>query len=1206
MSESSGECVKVVVRCRPMNGKEKGLGCQKIVKVDKRALSITLMKPKPRSAENEKESSAPLEEPKTFSYDNVYDDDSFQKDVYAETAFPLVKSVMEGYNGTIFAYGQTGCGKTFTMEGVKESVELAGIIPRTFGQIFDAIGQKDPNSSIQYLVAVSYIEIYNEEVRDLLSSNPKSKMEIKEDPDKGVFIKGLSQPEVTSVEQIMTLMTNGNKNRSVGATAMNADSSRSHSIFTVKIETSEPSDTSDGEQHIKAGKLNLVDLAGSERQSKTQATGDRLKEAQKINLSLSALGNVISALVVASQKGKGDVHIPYRDSKLTRLLQDSLGGNTKTIMIAAISPADYNYDETLSTLRYANRAKNIKNKPKINEDPKDALLREFQEEIKRLKALLEGKIQAGELDPAAASRTAQAPGGARKKKKPAAAALTDGHTAVEEDDDFDSDEEEEDDGAEDPNDPNAIDGETVEERKARRRAERRARKLADLALSPDERRRAAEVRSEIEEEAKRLAEEKERHAQMSRLLEEQMRVERAERERVERERQELEERMKQLQAQTDEKSALEQELSRRAAELEQERKMREEAANELQKRMSEEKAEHEVREKELAQELSQRLEEEKQRAAELAERMQTLEAQSTAQKEALKIKLKKLQKKMISGGQKMDEEKAKQEEALRKAAEEALKAREKEAREREEKMRVEEEKLLLEESYASVKDEVIGKTKKLKKLRKKFIAAQQELNDQADEFEREREDYLQRLRDMSKESKLYATICNFFLTKYDLDKIVSNAVYHEHKEQWQLPQINLPVFFPSVRVLPKNNPNGGGGGGGGGNALNGLNGHLNGSGNNSGNGGVGSGKVGSGGGKDAADAGWKKSHISAMGLQDMYASAKQQSGASTASGGGRAPTAAGGRPSVMAAGSGASASAAAAAAAAATRAPMDVNELNNLPKRPAFEPAKATEEKTNTASRDVVAVLEENRVSRANFAPSPTVIPAGAGAGASSGGAGAVEDAAAALPRKPAFSPTHIEATASAAGGASAGGLDALLKAEQTVAKRPAFSVDTGASEAAAGGGPQTVLPAELPVARPSFAPAPAHVAGAALASPVGGASVAAADPLATSHDLVLKKNFQPAVLSPTGGAGGGAPSAAIDAILNAPVARPSFAPAPAFPASSPTGSNAAAILAAAPAPRPSFAPALAAPPAAGGTIAHDPLAAAPPPRPSFAPAKIA
>jgi kinesin family protein 3/17 len=175
----------------------------------------------------------------------------------------------------------------------------------------------------------------------------------------------------------------GNDNRVVGATAMNATSSRSHSIFTIYVETSETDPGDPEATRIKAGKLNLVDLAGSERQSKTKAEGQRLKEATKINLSLSALGNVISALV----DGKTG-HIPYRDSKLTRLLQDSLGGNTKTCMIAALSPSDNNYEETLSTLRYATRAKAIKNKPVVNQDPKDALLKEYEEEIKKLKEML--------------------------------------------------------------------------------------------------------------------------------------------------------------------------------------------------------------------------------------------------------------------------------------------------------------------------------------------------------------------------------------------------------------------------------------------------------------------------------------------------------------------------------------------------------------------------------------------------------------------------------------------------------------------------------------------------------------------------------------------------------------------------------------------------------------------------------------------------
>lgn len=220
-----------------------------------------------------------------------------------------------------------------------------------------------------------------QDIRDLLSKDPTNKLELKEHPDTGVYVKDLTTSVVRSPAEIDMVLQAGKRNRVTGSTLMNQTSSRSHAIFCVTIETSEMGN--DGKAHIRAGRLNMVDLAGSERQSKTGATGDRLKEAIKINQSLTALGGVISALV----DGKS-THIPYRDSKLTRLLQDSLGGNAKTVMIANCGPADYNYDETLSTLRYASHAKAIKNKPKINEDPKDAMLREFQEEISRLRQRL--------------------------------------------------------------------------------------------------------------------------------------------------------------------------------------------------------------------------------------------------------------------------------------------------------------------------------------------------------------------------------------------------------------------------------------------------------------------------------------------------------------------------------------------------------------------------------------------------------------------------------------------------------------------------------------------------------------------------------------------------------------------------------------------------------------------------------------------------
>ncbi|XP_013380347.1 kinesin-II 95 kDa subunit [Lingula anatina] len=382
MSKSKGsskgaECVKVVIRCRPLNSKEKEQGHQRIVEMDVKGGVVEVKSPKPG------------ELPKKFTFDSVYDWDSKQCDLYDETFRDLVESVLNGFNGTIFAYGQTGTGKTFTMQGVKTDPDLRGVIPNSFEHIYQHIARAQNQ---QYLVRASYIEIYQEEIRDLLNKDQNKKFELKESPDTGVYVKGVTACVAKSIKELERAMDTGNANRAVGATNMNEHSSRSHAIMVVTIECSE--DTNDGENHIRVGKLNMVDLAGSERQTKTGATGDRLKEATKINLSLSALGNVISALV----DGKSS-HIPYRDSKLTRLLQDSLGGNAKTVMVANIGPASYNYDETITTLRYANRAKNIKNKPKINEDPKDALLREFQEKINRLKEQLQSK------------------GGPRKKRK---------------------------------------------------------------------------------------------------------------------------------------------------------------------------------------------------------------------------------------------------------------------------------------------------------------------------------------------------------------------------------------------------------------------------------------------------------------------------------------------------------------------------------------------------------------------------------------------------------------------------------------------------------------------------------------------------------------------------------------------------------------------------------------------------------------------
>ncbi|XP_037298933.1 kinesin-like protein KIF3A [Manduca sexta] len=364
------ENVRVVVRVRPMDQREKIDGAYSCVSVDPINSTVAVSRT----------NVTPVEPPRIYAYDAVFDSNTTQMDIYVQTASPIVEQVLKGYNGTIFAYGQTGTGKTYTMAGSNSAPELRGIIPNSFAHIFSHIAKAKDDE--KFLVCVTYLEIYNEEVRDLLGNNPHQSLEVKERPDIGVFVKDLTGYVVHNADELEKIMAVGNKNRHIGATAMNTESSRSHAIFSITVESSKRG--ADNKTHVKMGKLHLVDLAGSERQSKTQATGTRLKEATKINQSLSVLGNVISALV----DGKS-THIPYRNSKLTRLLQDSLGGNSKTVMIATIGPADTNYVETISTLRYANRAKNIENKTHVNSEPGDALLTRFQQEIDQLKKQLE-------------------------------------------------------------------------------------------------------------------------------------------------------------------------------------------------------------------------------------------------------------------------------------------------------------------------------------------------------------------------------------------------------------------------------------------------------------------------------------------------------------------------------------------------------------------------------------------------------------------------------------------------------------------------------------------------------------------------------------------------------------------------------------------------------------------------------------------------
>ncbi|KAI3384564.1 hypothetical protein SNEBB_003630 [Seison nebaliae] len=379
MPDSKNDNVRVVVRCRPMNKMESEKHYPEVVSVDENR-NVIMVQQNANGESNHK----------TFTFDNTFGPQSQQLSIYNLVARPIVVDTVNGYNGTIFAYGQTGTGKTFTMEGDRSKPELRGIIPNSFVHLFKEI--EAANETEKFLVRVSYFEIYNEEIRDLFTKNTKA-LEIKESPDKGVYVKDLMEKTAEHVKGLEDVMQEGNKNRSVGRTNMNETSSRSHAIFGIKVERGK---YSSGElQANRIGRLYLVDLAGSERQTKTGATGTRLTEATKINLSLSNLGNVISALV----DGKSS-HIPYRNSKLTRILQDALGGNSKTVMCANVGPASFNLDETMSTLRYAHRAKSIQNHAQINEDPKDALLRKYQDEIKELQnqlAAAGGDIGSGDV-----------------------------------------------------------------------------------------------------------------------------------------------------------------------------------------------------------------------------------------------------------------------------------------------------------------------------------------------------------------------------------------------------------------------------------------------------------------------------------------------------------------------------------------------------------------------------------------------------------------------------------------------------------------------------------------------------------------------------------------------------------------------------------------------------------------------------------------
>ncbi|NXD42468.1 KIF1B protein, partial [Copsychus sechellarum] len=376
----SGASVKVAVRVRPFNSRETSKESKCIIQMQGNSTSI--INPK-----------NPKEAPKSFSFDYSYwshtspEDPCFasQSRVYNDIGKEMLLHAFEGYNVCIFAYGQTGAGKSYTMMGKQEESQ-AGIIPQLCEELFEKINDNS-NEEMSYSVEVSYMEIYCERVRDLLNPKNKGNLRVREHPLLGPYVEDLSKLAVTSYTDIADLMDAGNKARTVAATNMNETSSRSHAVFTI-VFTQKKHDTETDLCTEKVSKISLVDLAGSERADSTGAKGTRLKEGANINKSLTTLGKVISALAEVSKKKKKTDFIPYRDSVLTWLLRENLGGNSRTAMVAALSPADINYDETLSTLRYADRAKQIKCNAVINEDPNAKLVRELKEEVTRLKDLL--------------------------------------------------------------------------------------------------------------------------------------------------------------------------------------------------------------------------------------------------------------------------------------------------------------------------------------------------------------------------------------------------------------------------------------------------------------------------------------------------------------------------------------------------------------------------------------------------------------------------------------------------------------------------------------------------------------------------------------------------------------------------------------------------------------------------------------------------
>ena len=395
MKNENYDNLRVAIRVRPPLNREteEGIPFRSIAIVSEDHKSISLAEYLGSEFSELERQRQWIEEPNLFqlhrfTFDSIFDMDSLQEDVYNITAKQAVQSVLEGYNSTIFCYGQTGTGKTYTMEGFtyESNNPNRGVIQRTIQDIFNYI-ETTSNENTKFIIRASFLQIYNENISDLLKPDKKN-LQIREDKKKGIYVDLLSEWAVRTPLDLFALLKRGGNLRATSATYMNDVSSRSHAVFVITVEQMTTELNEGNKTQIKVGKLNLVDLAGSERIRITGTTGQQLEESKKINKSLLCLGNVINALT--DKKGKN--YIPYRDSKLTRLLQDSLGGNCKTTMIAMISPSQDAFSESLSTLYFAQRAKKIKNRPIINEDVNNrALIRKYENELKNLKNELELK-----------------------------------------------------------------------------------------------------------------------------------------------------------------------------------------------------------------------------------------------------------------------------------------------------------------------------------------------------------------------------------------------------------------------------------------------------------------------------------------------------------------------------------------------------------------------------------------------------------------------------------------------------------------------------------------------------------------------------------------------------------------------------------------------------------------------------------------------